>query len=171
VGLFCFQLLLLTVGEGPVHLVLGRLIQEMLIKNLARFKPGVSQRIHLLLAAVMWTAIGMLLMIRGTFWLMDSGKLWFLVPALVLGCLKSILLLDKTARKSVDRILRLADGTCIGAVFSIKSWGLVVLMMAMGYFLRQSMLPRSLLGLLYVTIGWALLMSSRHAWLCWQQGV
>jgi hypothetical protein len=152
-------------------MVPGRVIQEMLIKNLARLKPGVSRRMHLLLAAVMWTGIGMMLLIRGTFWLLDSGQLWFLFPAVVIGSLKSVLLLDKTARKSVDRILRLADGTCIGAVFSIKSWALVVLMMAMGYILRQSPLPRSFLGLLYVTIGWALLMSSRHAWLCWQQGV
>jgi hypothetical protein len=152
-------------------MVPGLVAQEMLIKKLARLKPGVPRRMHLLLAAAMWTSIGTVLMIRGTCWLMDSEQLWLLLPALVLGSLKSIVLLDKTARKSVDRIQRLADGTCLGAVFSIKSWALVLLMIAAGYVLRQSMLPRSLLGLLYVTIGWALLMSSRHAWLCWQQGV
>jgi hypothetical protein len=138
---------------------------------LTRFKPGVPQRVHLLLAALLWTGIGIMLIVRGTCWLVDSGTTWLVFPALVFGALKSILVLDRTARRSLDRILRLADGTCLGAVYSLKTWLVVVLMMVAGYALRHSTLPRSLLGLVYVTIGWALFMSSRHAWLSWHHGV
>jgi hypothetical protein len=45
---------------------------------------------------------------------------------------------------------------------------LVLIMMGTGMALRQSTLPRELLGGLYVTIGWALLFSSRHAWMAWR---
>jgi MFS superfamily sulfate permease-like transporter len=47
----------------------------------------------------------------------------------------------------------------------------VALMMAAGSVLRHSTLPRALLGAVYVTIGWALFMSSRHAWFSWHHGV
>jgi hypothetical protein len=143
----------------------------MLRQTLTRFKPGVPQRVHLLLAALLWTGIGTVLMMRGTWWLVDSGWTWLFLPALALGTLKSLFILDRTAKRSLDRILRLADGTCLGAVYSFKTWMVVVLMVGSGYALRHSTLPKSLLGVAYVTIGWALFMSSRHAWLSWHHGV
>ena len=142
-----------------------------MFKNaLARFKPGVPRRVHIMLAASLWTGIGIMLMLRGTIWLTGVERLWLIVPALIFGTAKSILILDKTAKRSLDRILRLADGSCIGAVYSVKTWLLVSMMMAAGYGLRHSTMPEYLLGLLYVTIGWSLLMSSRHAWICWYNG-
>ena len=123
---------------------------------------------HLMLAASLWTGIGIMLITRGLFWLTGSGWRWLAFPAIALGTAKSFLVLDKAAKKSLDRISRLADGTCLGAVYSIKTWMLVLLMMASGYTLRHSSLPHSLLGLLYVTIGWALLFSSRHSFTAFQ---
>jgi hypothetical protein len=143
----------------------------MLRKTLARLKPGVPQRIHLFLAALLWTGIGTVLLVRGLGWLISAERIWLVVPALVLGTVKSILILDRTAKRSLDRILRLADGTCLGAVYSIKTWFLVLIMMITGIVLRHSSLPLPLLGLFYITIGWALLLSSRHAWFCWHHSV
>jgi hypothetical protein len=143
---------------------------NMLRKTLTRLKPGVPQRVHLLSAASLWTGIGAMLIVRGVCWLIESAWMWFILPALVLGTMKSLFILDRTVKRSLDRILRLADGTCLGAVYSPKTWMVIVLMMAAGYLLRHSTLPRFLLGTLYVTIGWALLLSSRHAWFSWYQG-
>ncbi len=126
------------------------------------------RKIHLLLAAALWSLIGSVLMIRGACWLTAVGKLWIMVPALLAGTIKSFLILDKTARKGVHRILEMADGTCLGAVYSIKTWMLVLIMMGSGMALRHSALPREILGGLYITIGWALFLSSRHAWLAWK---
>ncbi len=142
----------------------------MLKKTLIRLKPGVSQNVHLLLAAMLWSCIGIMLMTRGVIWLIGSERLWFVLPAVALGSMKSFLVLDKTAKRSLERILLLADGTCVGAVYSYKTWILVALMMAAGITLRHSSLPSSLLGLLYTTIGWALFLSSRHAWVRWHRG-
>jgi hypothetical protein len=137
---------------------------------LARLKPGAPQRVHIFLAALLWTGVGLMLITRGLFWLTGSGLLWLALPAVALGTAKSILALDKAARKSLDRISRLADGTCLGAVYSIKTWMLVLVMMVSGYALRHSSLPHALLGFVYMTIGWALLFSSRHAWYTWCAG-
>ena len=121
------------------------------------------------MAAILWTAIGIMLMTRAVIWLVDARMLWLILPAVVLGTLKSVFVLDKTAKRSLYRIQHLADGTCIGAVYSYKTWLLVLMMMAAGITLRHSSLPSYLLGLLYMTIGWGLFMSSRHAWMCWLQ--
>ena len=111
-----------------------------------------------------------MLMLRGGVWLFSVGSLWLLLPAFILGTAKSLLILDKSAQKSIYRIVQFQDGKCLGAVYSVKTWGLVFLMMAAGCLLRNSSLPKEILGVFYVTVGWGLLFSSRHAWRTWQRG-
>lgn len=140
----------------------------MLKKILIRLKPGASRNVHLFASALLWTAIGIMLMTRAMIWLVGVHRLWLIAPAVVLGSLKSVMVLDKTAKKSLKRILHLTDGTCLGAIYSTKTWLLVMVMMVAGITLRHSSLPHSWLGLLYMTIGWGLFLSSRHAWVCWR---
>jgi len=140
----------------------------MIRRTLIKFKPGVPRQIHLLLAASLWSIIGIFLMTRGMSWLTTTERLWLTIPAIIAGSLKSLFILDNSARKGVHRILELADGTCLGAVYSIKTWLLVLIMIGSGFVLRHSSLPKELLGGLYMTIGWALFFSSRHAWQAWR---
>jgi hypothetical protein len=77
---------------------------------------------------------------------------------------KSFFLLDRVARKNISRILRFADGTCLGSVYSYKSWGLVLVMIVLGRFLRSSILPGEYVGALYFAVGWGLFFSSRLMW-------
>ncbi len=140
----------------------------MLKKKLVHLKPGVSQSSHLFLAGLLWTVVGFGLIIRGVIWLEHSGQWWIIAVGLLLGSCKSLFVLDKTAQKGVRRILEFSDVTCVGAVYSIKTWLLVGCMMAAGYLLRHSSLPLPLLALSYITVGWGLLMSSRHAWIAWK---
>ena len=139
--------------------------------NLKRFKPGVDKRVHLLLSAILWTAVGIFLLGRGGRWLLEAGELWILVPALLLGTGKSLLILDKAAESGVRRILQFGDNTCLGAVYSFRTWLLVLAMMGTGFILRQSSLPRTLLGCVYAAVGWALFLSSRQAWKAWLKGL
>ena len=94
--------------------------------NLSRLKPGASRTAHLLVAASLWTAVGLMLMLRGAGWLSSVDSLWLLLPAFVLGTGKSLLVLDKSAKKGIDRIIRFQDGKCIGGVYSVKTWLLVL---------------------------------------------
>jgi len=138
-------------------------------EKLACFKPGVKKRTHLLLAAILWTAVGILLLTRGAYRIVhveDYASL-IVVTALIAGTLKSYYVLDRSARRSISRILTFDDGTCLGAVYSIKTWLLVVAMMGTGIILRHSSLPQGLLCFIYFTIGWGLLFSSRIAWKKW----
>lgn len=135
--------------------------------KLSKLKPGVSSNVHLFVAASVWTVIGMLLISRGVIWLNGIDRLWIVFPAIILGSLKAFFVLDRSARKIVSRIVKSRDGKCIGGVYSIKTWLLVILMMLGGCLLRNSGLPKEFLGLFYVTIGWGLLLSSRNAWISW----
>jgi hypothetical protein len=137
--------------------------------DLSRFKPGAKRRTHLLLTAVMWSVIGILLLTKASYRIVQvpEHQIIITIAALILGTLKSIFILDRSARKSIVRILEFKDGTCLGAVYSFKTWLLVVSMMGIGLVLRNSSLSLSLLCFVYFTIGWALLFSSRLAWMVW----
>lgn len=135
--------------------------------RLARLKPGARRTTHLLLAASLWTCVGILLMCRGMGWLYEAGLAVFALPAILLGFLKSHFVLDRTAAKSIHRILLFDDGTCLGAVYSKMTWLLVLGMMGMGMVLRHLSVPRPILGGIYITIGWALFWSSRNGWRAW----
>lgn len=127
-------------------------------------KPGASLRTHHFLAASIWSLVGIFLMTRGYFFLQAVGRAWLFLPATIAGICKSIFLLDKSARKNLVRLSGKMEGDCLGGVYSKKMWGLVALMMLLGWLLRRSGLPAELIGTLYVAIGWALFFSSRLLW-------
>ena len=126
-----------------------------------------SRSVHLFAAPFLWTAIGTLLMVRGFGWIGAGAARWLVLLGLVIGTIKSRLILDKTARKSLQRILEMNDNTCIGAVYSWKTWLLVALMMTFGITMRKLTDPGLIIGTLYMAIGWALVLSSRLGWMQW----
>ena len=133
-------------------------------KKLSRFKPGAPVHVHLLVAALIWSLVGLFLMFNGFLFISLAGKEWFIAMAIAIGTLKSFRVLDPVARKNIRRILEFDDGTCIGSVYSYKTWLLVICMIALGRFLRSSILPGEYVGLLYVAVGWGLFFSSRLMW-------
>ncbi len=140
-------------------------------QNLNRLKPGVNRAVHLFAAPLLWTVIGSLLVVRGLGWVgYDKGVL-FIVLALVVGTVKSILILDKTAKRVVVRIARMRDGTCLGAVYSWKTWILVGMMAITGIILRTFFEPGKTVGTVYIAVGWALMLSSRYGWLEWSRWI
>ncbi len=130
-------------------------------------KPGVNRRVHLLAAALLWTVVGIFLIARGWVWIDPAENGWYVLAAALIGTLKSIFILDRSARRGVDRIGRMRDGACLGAVYSWKTWMLVVFMIASGILLRTFFDPGKYIGTLYCAVGWALLLSSRHGWKEW----
>src|SRR5210317_336223 len=134
---------------------------------LTRFKPGVSPRTHLFCASVLWTIIGLLLLYRGIGYLAQDKLLPLTIVGIILGSLKSYLILNKSATKGVERIKRFGDNTCIGAVYSWRTWLLVLAMMLLGIIIRMSPVPAALIGTVCIAIGWSLLYSSRYGWRQW----
>ena len=130
-------------------------------------KPGVPRTAHLFAAPFLWTVIGCLLIYRGFGWLDPGRGRLLLAIAGVLGTLKSLVILDFVARRSIQRIILLKDGTCLGAVYSWKTWLLVVLMMISGIIMRKITVPGPFIGTLYCAVGWSLCYSSRLGWHQW----
>lgn len=133
-----------------------------------KYKPGVNNSTHLILAALFWTTIGTVLFMRGLYLLESFDSVWMVIPAACLGWLKSRFILDKTARKNIDRILKLQDGACLGAVFSVKTWGLVLMMSLLGVIIRHAPISQQIVGFLCIIIGFSLIFSSRYAWIAWR---
>ncbi|MEE9295031.1 MAG: hypothetical protein V3W34_08760 [Phycisphaerae bacterium] len=67
---------------------------------LESYKPGASARLHLLLAAGMWTMVGAMLLLFGARWTFAGRmpRVWLLVLAAVaVGLIKGRFVLDRTA--------------------------------------------------------------------------
>lgn len=131
---------------------------------IARFKPDASVKTRVLLAALLWSCIGIMLLWRGGSVLVAVDRVWLLPVALLLGTFKSWAVLDRVAVRNTGRILKMGEYSCLGGIYSWKTWLLVAAMIVLGRLLRGSSLQPWLVGLIYVTVGWSLLWSSRKAW-------
>jgi hypothetical protein len=133
-------------------------------------KPAAPQRIHLLLAAIMWTAVGAMLALFGLRWLLHGDHpllVWLIIAAIVLGALKAIFVLRHAAARVINRIQMRGDHRCIGGFFSWRTWIAVAVMMGAGWLLRHAGLPPSVLGVIYLAIGAALLIAACLLWRAW----
>ncbi|MGB2986178.1 MAG: hypothetical protein WBE26_09875 [Phycisphaerae bacterium] len=133
-------------------------------------KPATSARLHLLLAATMWTVVGIVLLFFGCRWVLARQThyaLLLLAAAVVAGLLKARFVLERTAGHMVERIRTRGDGRCLGGFLSVRSWAFVALMVTAGHLLRGGLLPRTAIGLIYVTVGTALLLGARRLWSAW----
>jgi hypothetical protein len=136
------------------------------------YKPAVSSRNQLLLAAALWTIVGVMLLTFGTIWIFCRGdktiSLFIFLVAVGLGLLKNSLVLDRTANSIAYRIVQRGEGRCVGSFFSLRTWALVGCMIVLGRLLRGMNVPLQFLGLLYAAVGIGLLISSRSIWLAWK---
>ena len=124
---------------------------------------------HLFVAALIWSVVGFFLLTNGFVLTSLPGKLWYGALGLILGSAKTFFILDRVARKNVKRIKEFEDKVCIGSVYSWKTWMLVVAMIVLGRFLRTTVLPGEVVGLIYSAVGWGLMLASRLMWLEWKR--
>lgn len=129
-----------------------------------------NRRTHLLLAELVWTLVGTALLSVGLYWVLDrygfSGIVYAL-PFAGLGFAKGLFILDRVARRAVERIRSRGDGRHVLGLFSTRMWAVAGGMMLFGQVLRATPLPRADIGFLYVAIGAGLLFASRNMWRAW----
>ncbi len=128
-----------------------------------KFKPAVSGRWLLLLAGLMWTAVGALLCRLAYAWLSTVGiktAVALAAAGITLGLVGYRFSFIKMARKNSRRICELEDKSCLFAFQAWKSYLIIALMIGLGILLRHSALPRQYLALVYLAVGLALLLSS-----------
>lgn len=137
--------------------------------NVSAYAPRVSSRTRLLVAAVLWTAVGSGLLAAGLHWLAASPAWLASVPvAVAAGWLKGRYVLGPRAEANAQRIVAAPEPRCVGGAFSWGSWTLALGMMVGGAALRHSALPRALLGVLYTAVGAAMVVASARSWSHWR---
>lgn len=130
---------------------------------LERTFPQVERRWLRWAAGVLWSAAGVMLLVRAAGWLVaeePSRAVVFLlvgtVAAVVIGRFK----FGHIAERNRRRIEQLQEPVGLWAFQSIRSYLLVVGMMAFGIALRHSTVPKHYLAVLYVGIGGGLILAS-----------
>lgn len=128
------------------------------------FTPRVSKTYLLLVAAIVWTFAGGILLYRG--YSMSIPFPHFLVLKIAwcifAGLVFFMLLFTKISQKHVLRIKNLPiDHPCIFSFFNLKSYLMMAIMIFSGITLRKTgIISPEYLSLIYVTMGIPLLMSS-----------
>jgi hypothetical protein len=124
------------------------------------------------MAALLWTAVGMLLLVFGLAWVLQANIPYvapLLALAVVVGVAKARLALNRAARRIVERIHLRGDGRCLGGFLSVRTWLFVAGMAAAGRWLRTGPAPKAAVGLIYVAVGLGLLLGARILWRTWRQ--
>jgi hypothetical protein len=135
--------------------------------SLKKFNPAVGKIWLQLAAGLMWSGVGIMLVVFASRWLkLTSG--WLLLMLILGGCLLGTAIylfgFSKLARKNIRRIDSYSQKRiCIFAFQEWKSYPLVAFMIFLGIYLRlYSSIPKSLLAIMYLGIGFSLFASSIH---------
>ena len=128
-------------------------------------KPVVSRRWLFLLAGVMWTGVGVMLLTRAWVWLSALSLGWEIGLILISASIAFLfyrVMFTKTVAKNIRRLCNLPDPVSLFAFNSPKGYILIVFMIGLGIALRRSGLDTRILSLIYASMGGALLLASLH---------
>jgi len=138
---------------------------------LRRLSSHSSRRTRLLLAALVWSGVGMFLLILGIHWVLLAPTAWTwpaLALALGVGWAKGHYVLARSAEANARRIEGSDTHRFIGHAFSVGMWLMALAMMTLGAYLRRSQVPRFHLGMIYCAVGLALFQGSLVSWRHWR---
>jgi hypothetical protein len=126
--------------------------------------PRISKHYLFLVAALVWTFAGGMLLFRGLTFQKTLPNHWFieLIAGVMAGLLFFRLLFNRISSKHVLRIRNLPiEQPCMFSFFNVRSYLMMISMITLGIALRKSgLVSAELLSLLYITMGIPLLLSS-----------
>lgn len=131
--------------------------------------PRIGVRAQLVAAATIWLVGATILVVRGAGYIQGrSWLVWVLAIGLVLGVIKSRLILVRVATRAVARIKSRGRASFLG-FYSLASWGFIALMMGGGIVLRRlvvhpGQVGAGIMGAIYIGVGTALLLADRVYW-------
>jgi hypothetical protein len=116
---------------------------------------------------MMWSVVGGALLVFGVRWVLEDPTpidVVLIGVAVVVGWLKSRFVLVRVADRIVERIRARGDGRCIGGFLSLRTWGLVAVMVIAGRVARSGLFSHHAVGLVYILVGTSLVLASRVPW-------
>ncbi|MBU2620905.1 MAG: hypothetical protein KKD92_01125 [Proteobacteria bacterium] len=117
----------------------------------------------LLIAGLIWIAVGSMLLGFSYLWLRDAGNkivVWKAVSGIILSLFIHHFGFLRVVDNNLGRILPMQGKRCVFSFMTWKSYILVLVMVATGILLRLSPISRTYLSVLYIGIGTALILSS-----------
>jgi len=130
---------------------------------LSNFAAAVTEPVLLILAGLIWSIVGIMLLHLAYLWLKTASDINFFfysTPGLLMGILIHHFGFLKIVDKNIIRILQMKGKKCLFAFIPWKSYITIGIMITMGILLRHSMIPKKDLAILYIGIGLALFLSS-----------
>jgi hypothetical protein len=131
---------------------------------LLRLTPRIAHRYLYIIAALVWTIAGSMLLFRGMMLFLDDAYfIWTrLSISIVSGILFYRFLFLKISTEHTSRISRMQlDRPCLFSFFNMKSYILMTVMITVGITLRKSgIISPVYLSFIYVTMGIPLFISS-----------
>lgn len=135
----------------------------------------ITREAHLKIAFMTWALVGTGLLVFGmntlfgrSLGVLNDGSTHSgfaeavgVVVALTIGFLKGNFILKKVALKYISRIQMLSEMSPFYMTFAPKNWILVVGMMSLGKLIRTFASSHLVIGVIYVTVGFALVLGAR----------
>ena len=128
-----------------------------------KYNPAVSKNVLLLMAGVVWDAVGFMLLYLAFSWLLSASAIHvsiYIAGGILLALLVHHFGFLKIVNRNICRILEMDKKKCFFSFIPYKSYLIIVLMVFIGIVLRRSMIPRYDLSILYIGIGLAMILSS-----------
>jgi hypothetical protein len=126
--------------------------------------PRIGRRYLYMIAALVWTFAGSMLLFRGMLLFMDDDHLFWIRISIstIAGILFYRILFSGISRKHTNRIAAIEpDRPCLFSFFNVRSYILMTLMITAGISLRKSgIISPEYLSIIYVTMGIPLFISS-----------
>ncbi len=139
-------------------------MKHQIVRTFHKYRPAVHKRWLILISGLLWAGVGIFLSILPWKWLRIYNWQTVLIANIVgftFGIIKGLLVFSKVSKQNIQRILTLPDKVCVFAFQTWQSYGLIVLMMGTGIFLRStSYVPKYLLAPVYIAVGSGLFISS-----------
>ena len=122
----------------------------------------------LFLAGLVWFIVGSSLVIKGGD-ILTWNPSWLLL-ALVVGTAKAYFILDKIARRNVQRLQSCIEPMFIWHMYVGRTWAIIAVMIVLGRVLRLPEVPPQLSGFFSLAVGLGLVLASRLLWQGWRSG-
>lgn len=126
--------------------------------------PKVNKKILILIAGILWSSVGVLLINIASKWfvlLSDIEIVTSVLGGLILGSAISYFGFSNLAKKNIERINLYNNKVCLWAFQKWESYLLIMFMISLGIFMRNtSSIPKFILTPMYIGIGFALFTAS-----------
>jgi hypothetical protein len=132
-------------------------------KKMERYKPAVRRHWLVFAAGIEWSAVGVALVAVACYWLYPATwplRIALVALSLALGAAMYFLAFSRLVRKNLQRIDGKPELVCLFAFQAKRVYFLIPFMMAMGYTIRHSSLPKEIAAVVYFTMGLALILGS-----------